>query len=165
MASAEEASASVLAPTVLEPVPTPFGPPSSSNLAITYVSQSVIYPRLIFDNFFSADVTATAIQSSPKRKFDSTLGSSAQPVAKKTKATYQRAEDRKAVLEANSHISAVEPHRVRCQGCSKWIALASKKEYKLANWEAHEGKCPGITGTKVVRTRAKKTHQVVRCDA
>ncbi|KAJ7041877.1 hypothetical protein C8F04DRAFT_1390777 [Mycena alexandri] len=120
-----------------------------------------VVPPEVSDPVLLVNATEPAVQSSSKRKLDKAPESSSQPAEKKKKGPYKKTEDRKKVLDANPHISAVEPHRVRCNKCSEWIALDPKSKYKLANWEAHEGRCSAITGKKYVRTRVQKTHKIV----
>ncbi|KAJ7362732.1 hypothetical protein DFH08DRAFT_799751 [Mycena albidolilacea] len=57
---------------------------------------------------------------------------------------------RENTLQKNKWITTVEPHRVYCKGCSDWVSLDKKVDLKLANWDRHEEKCPGINGVVAV---------------
>ncbi|EMD33086.1 hypothetical protein CERSUDRAFT_28615, partial [Gelatoporia subvermispora B] len=58
---------------------------------------------------------------------------------------------RQAALENDRWTKVVEPRRVRCGGCDKWISLRENREYELANWQKHKTTCAAITG--VVKKR------------
>ncbi|KAJ7136427.1 hypothetical protein C8R43DRAFT_1089454 [Mycena crocata] len=60
-------------------------------------------------------------------------------------------------LTENPWIIAVESYRVKCKGCSKWIALDKSSKFKVENWTRHKNKCAGITGVVSVRSAVVKT--------
>ncbi|KAJ6563697.1 hypothetical protein DFH09DRAFT_1278913 [Mycena vulgaris] len=90
-----------------------------------------------------------------KRKLDEPDMESKAP-EKKAKSVPTNVEAHKDLLEANSNISVVEAHRVRCAACSTWVKLHATREFKLENWTQHETKCPAITGKRTVRTIVRK---------
>ncbi|KAJ7194862.1 hypothetical protein GGX14DRAFT_359779 [Mycena pura] len=81
---------------------------------------------------------------------------------KPRKAALTKPADRERTLKGNIYIQTVEPHRVHCARCLNWIALDNKVEFKTANWDRHEAKCPGIVGLALVRSAvvAKKIKPV-----
>ncbi|KAF8553597.1 hypothetical protein OG21DRAFT_1510052, partial [Imleria badia] len=48
---------------------------------------------------------------------------------------------RRAYLRDDPLAGEVEPRRVFCRGCQKWIRLASKTQYALFNWHTHRLRC------------------------
>ncbi|KAJ7837146.1 hypothetical protein B0H13DRAFT_1912627 [Mycena leptocephala] len=89
--------------------------------------------------------------SNSKRKIDDHAHENAhdhgpKKLRKVPKKTWTKPADREKILIANEWIRTVEPHRVYCKGCSTWIKLDKKTQFKMEPWECHEGKCPGITG-------------------
>ncbi|KAF7325021.1 hypothetical protein MKEN_00544500 [Mycena kentingensis (nom. inval.)] len=50
-------------------------------------------------------------------------------------------EQRIAILQADTLILTIEPHRVRCALCDKWIALRKDSSYCAYPWLQHRGKC------------------------
>lgn len=50
---------------------------------------------------------------------------------------------RHAVLLDDPQAQEVEPRRVLCRVCQKWIKLTSTTKYALANWQTHRMRCPG----------------------
>lgn len=49
---------------------------------------------------------------------------------------------RRAALRHDPLAQEVEPHRVHCRGCQKWIKLSTISEYTLNNWQIHKHRCP-----------------------
>ncbi|EIW79502.1 hypothetical protein CONPUDRAFT_144771 [Coniophora puteana RWD-64-598 SS2] len=54
-------------------------------------------------------------------------------------------EQRISFLQAE-YTDEIQPHKVRCRGCGKWIALRSEQRarYNSYNWIMHRGRCKGI---------------------
>ncbi|KAJ7737961.1 hypothetical protein B0H16DRAFT_1762009 [Mycena metata] len=95
--------------------------------------------------------------SNLKRKSSSdTVGIKTETKKKKKRRPYLSESDRRAALEDNVSISAVEPYRVKCRGCNLWIQLDKKQTYKAAPWERHEGNCSQLSGTRKVRIAIKQ---------
>ncbi|KAJ7053552.1 hypothetical protein C8F01DRAFT_1375120 [Mycena amicta] len=53
----------------------------------------------------------------------------------------RRAEQRRATLEADVLIRVVEPHRLFCALCDKWVSLRQDSSYCAYPWLQHRGKC------------------------
>lgn len=56
---------------------------------------------------------------------------------------------RRAYLRDDPLSGELEPHRVFCRGCQKWIKLGSNTEYALANWQTHMLRCPRSSPSSV----------------
>jgi hypothetical protein len=53
----------------------------------------------------------------------------------------RNAEQRAATLRADTLIGAVEPNRVFCSLCQKWVQLRQDSSYCAYPWVQHRGKC------------------------
>lgn len=53
----------------------------------------------------------------------------------------RNAEQRAAALRADPLISHVEPNRVFCSLCRKWVQLRQDSSYCAYPWTQHRGKC------------------------
>lgn len=53
----------------------------------------------------------------------------------------KNAEGRKAELEADQRIKAVEAHQVHCGICGNWVKLQPYREYDTWNWRKHITLC------------------------
>jgi|SRR5882762_2452980 hypothetical protein len=71
---------------------------------------------------------------------------------------------RKDALESDEYTKNVSVDRVTCKACGKVIKLHASRPYETAHWDKHRGKCPRITGKRVVRTAAKKQANMVSID-
>ncbi|KIY70563.1 hypothetical protein CYLTODRAFT_408791 [Cylindrobasidium torrendii FP15055 ss-10] len=49
--------------------------------------------------------------------------------------------ERIAYFENQSECGTVEPHRVNCTRCRKWVSLGKKQTYAVKPWEKHREKC------------------------
>ncbi|KAF5372671.1 hypothetical protein D9615_009847 [Tricholomella constricta] len=66
--------------------------------------------------------------------------------------------ERRAVLENDEWTLEAETQRVKCRGCTKWIALqGGSRTYDLKNWVEHKKSCSQITGTVTRRIRFNQT--------
>ncbi|KAH0836734.1 hypothetical protein J3R83DRAFT_8469 [Lanmaoa asiatica] len=50
---------------------------------------------------------------------------------------------RRAILLDDPQIQEVEPQRVLCRTCKKWIKLSAISNYASSNWKCHKNRCPG----------------------
>lgn len=50
-------------------------------------------------------------------------------------------EERYARMSADDRIQVLEPHRVQCSFCDRWVKLQVKVEYDPTNWHTHVSKC------------------------
>lgn len=92
-----------------------------------------------------------------KRKLSTSfVGIDKEPTKKNKRGPYLSEPKRKAALESNVLISLVEPHRVKCGGCKKWVLLHNTRTYKADAWEKHERSCEQITGTRKIRIAVKQ---------
>jgi hypothetical protein len=89
-------------------------------------------------------------ESSGKDTEDEKQSAKRSTLAKSSRAPKKSALVRKAELEADKWLRKVEEKRVLCKGCNKWKGL--HRVYEIKEWEKHKAVCPGITGTKKVRT-------------
>ncbi|KAH9913957.1 uncharacterized protein BXZ73DRAFT_92876 [Epithele typhae] len=85
--------------------------------------------------------------------------------------------DRRQFLEEDPNSGEVEPHRMYCKACSKWVDLNPKLRYIMKRWVAHRKRCgkeesessseeddkdenasvaPSITGTPGLNKRVMK---------
>ena len=53
----------------------------------------------------------------------------------------EKAAVREARLRQDSRLLKVEPEKVLCKMCSKWIKLQHRLPYDPSNWLAHAKKC------------------------
>ncbi|KAF8525806.1 hypothetical protein BU17DRAFT_83291 [Hysterangium stoloniferum] len=51
------------------------------------------------------------------------------------------AEQRRAVLEADPYTDTVEPDRILCSLCKRWVKLRPNSTYCAAPWQSHIGRC------------------------
>ncbi|TDL24569.1 hypothetical protein BD410DRAFT_94573 [Rickenella mellea] len=58
-------------------------------------------------------------------------------------------EERKTQLESDPRVGDVEPHRIHCKVCDKWLKLNNDIEYATFNWFKHISKCDGKTASPV----------------
>ncbi|KAI9464747.1 hypothetical protein HD554DRAFT_2026280, partial [Boletus coccyginus] len=63
---------------------------------------------------------------------------------------------RRAALRHDPLAQEVEPHRVHCRGCQKWIKLSTISEYTLNNWQIHKHRCPDSPPGSRVATAERK---------
>ncbi|KAL5492677.1 hypothetical protein ACEPAI_4124 [Sanghuangporus weigelae] len=49
--------------------------------------------------------------------------------------------ERRSYLESHSDVAELEPHRVKCRCCGKWLKLSSTQNYALAPWKLHKKAC------------------------
>ena len=96
------------------------------------------------------DVTAT--EQSASDSFSKRSVAASGPRAPKQSVTQRRQS-----LEADRWTLVVEPHRVKCAGCFKWLKLHPKTTYAASNWTRHRQECAQITGSTVVRAGRPKT--------
>jgi len=62
--------------------------------------------------------------------------------AAETPKTVRRTEaERIQVFKAHSACREIEPHRVLCARCNKWLSLGQRQTYALAPWEKHRERC------------------------
>ncbi|KAJ6605937.1 hypothetical protein B0H10DRAFT_1957009 [Mycena sp. CBHHK59/15] len=72
-------------------------------------------------------------RGSSKRKIEA-VGEDSVSRPKKTPKHYSKPADRERSLKADSWITAVEAHRVKCKGCISWISLDKNVKFKTENW-------------------------------
>ena len=58
-------------------------------------------------------------------------------IAASTATVKRSLEERKRILESDELTTEVRENEVFCKPCDKWIKLASKTKYALANWQTH----------------------------
>lgn len=74
-----------------------------------------------------------------------------------SKSTRRTEKQRRAFLRDDPQTQEVEPQRVLCRACQKWIRLSTATNYALANWQCHKQRCRGSTpGTRPVRRTPSK---------
>ncbi|KAI5118760.1 hypothetical protein M0805_004846 [Coniferiporia weirii] len=49
--------------------------------------------------------------------------------------------ERRAYFEAHPDVMTLEPHRVRCRCCGRWLKLHATQKYALAPWKSHKLLC------------------------
>ncbi|KAL5536664.1 hypothetical protein ACEPAF_487 [Sanghuangporus sanghuang] len=49
--------------------------------------------------------------------------------------------ERRSYLESHPDVAELEPHRVKCRCCDKWLKLSSTQKYALAPWKLHKKAC------------------------
>ena len=49
--------------------------------------------------------------------------------------------ERRSYLESHPDVAELEPHRVKCRCCDKWLKLSSTQNYALAPWKLHKKAC------------------------
>lgn len=49
--------------------------------------------------------------------------------------------ERIQLLEADPNCGEMEPHRVYCTSCEKWVNLGKPQTYALRPWEKHRARC------------------------
>ncbi|KAF7325022.1 hypothetical protein MKEN_00544600 [Mycena kentingensis (nom. inval.)] len=57
--------------------------------------------------------------------------------------------ERIACLSQDAYVAQLEPHRVLCRGCCKWIRLRANTTYCTSPWALHKASCfpkNGLTG-------------------
>ncbi|GJJ08264.1 hypothetical protein Clacol_002474 [Clathrus columnatus] len=64
------------------------------------------------------------------------------------------AENRKAVLEADLNAASVEPHRVLCALCKKWVKLRPNSTYCSAPWQNHIRRCMAKLDKKALKAQS-----------
>ncbi|KAG5351096.1 hypothetical protein C0989_008004 [Termitomyces sp. Mn162] len=79
----------------------------------------------------------------------------------------RNAEQRAATLRADSLIAQVEPNRVFCSLCQKWVQLRQDSSYCAYPWLQHRGKClarhqrRAAKAAEVAEAKARKLGQLV----
>ncbi|KIY51840.1 hypothetical protein FISHEDRAFT_70339 [Fistulina hepatica ATCC 64428] len=65
-------------------------------------------------------------------------------------------EERKAILEGDSRAETVEPSRVLCRKCQRWIVLSYSSSYNLNNWNRHQSSCgDAVPSSRVTAAQGK----------
>lgn len=57
---------------------------------------------------------------------------------------YKSESQRQALLDSDPNCETVEPHRILCRTCHKWIKLSLKQKFALSNWRGHQHRCSGF---------------------
>ncbi|EJC99979.1 uncharacterized protein FOMMEDRAFT_170068 [Fomitiporia mediterranea MF3/22] len=58
-----------------------------------------------------------------------------------SRATRTTEAERRAYLESQPDVAELEPHRVLCRCCNKWLKLSTTQKYALAPWKLHKKSC------------------------
>ena len=58
-----------------------------------------------------------------------------------TESRRRNAEQREAALRADEFLAEVEPNRVFCRLCNKWVQLRQDSSFCAYPWVQHRGKC------------------------
>ncbi|KAG8221032.1 hypothetical protein J3R82DRAFT_2542 [Butyriboletus roseoflavus] len=67
------------------------------------------------------------------------------PSSSPSRSTRRTPAQRRAVFRNDPQAQEVEPRRVLCRACQKWIKLSGISDYSLANWQSHKHRCCGST--------------------
>ena len=138
------------------PAPKPcFNPPQSSPVLFPFIicnptPTSLASPANVYQSS-STPSNPSTMSSKPSKSPNSNLSNptlnttpnSASPVFPILNYGSQRrtAEQRAAFLRADRLIAAVEPHRVFCSVCRKWVQLRRDSAYCSYPWMQHRRKC------------------------
>jgi hypothetical protein len=64
--------------------------------------------------------------------------------------------ERQAILESDPRAEEVEPTKVLCKKCQKWIKLSGKQHFALAGWNSHQQRCSGALPSSRIATAERK---------
>ncbi|KAF8141505.1 hypothetical protein EV363DRAFT_1308297 [Boletus edulis] len=91
----------------------------------------------------SAEEDSTSIPSPTTSVVPKSEAPSSSPSRSIRRTTAQR----RAFLRDEPLAGEVEPHRVYCLECEKWIKLSLHTEYAVSNWTLHKQRCPASSTT------------------
>ncbi|KAH8110764.1 hypothetical protein DFH11DRAFT_738809 [Phellopilus nigrolimitatus] len=74
----------------------------------------------------------------------------------------RRIQQRLAILETDPLVGTVDPERVWCKPCNKWIRLYVTSNYIASNWMQHKGRCHA---NDVVSTEEQEEEEETETDA
>ncbi|KAL0954260.1 hypothetical protein HGRIS_005388 [Hohenbuehelia grisea] len=98
----------------------PSSPPAFASLSPTYISAQVLASQALASQGQGGAFSSAGAQHESRRR---------------------NAEQRAATLRADSLIGKVEPNRVFCRLCEKWVQLRQDSSYCAYPWVQHRGKC------------------------
>ncbi|KAF8448921.1 hypothetical protein L210DRAFT_3523478 [Boletus edulis BED1] len=82
-----------------------------------------------------------------RRRLHHVVPKSEAPSSSPSRSVRRTTAQRRAFLRDEPLAGEVEPHRVYCLECEKWIKLSLHTEYAISNWTSHKQRCPASSTT------------------
>lgn len=116
-------------------------PPPSKHLMALVTSSAMLSPPLPQQSPTASMKGPLSTSSTPKVSSSSFKDLNPTNFPPTQESRRRNAEQRAAALRADTLITQVEPNRVFCSLCKKWVQLRQDSSYCAYPWMQHRGKC------------------------
>ncbi|KZP19375.1 hypothetical protein FIBSPDRAFT_828258 [Athelia psychrophila] len=87
---------------------------------------------------------------------DDSSSVAASSVARSKAPIRRNAQERQAILEADPNIQTLEPYKVLCKICQRWVKLSKSSTYSAHNWDRHKRSCSDTVPSSRVSAAQRK---------